>query len=323
MYMKKILLCFINFFTLLCFIILFVSCNPTKKSSTKGDFPSIVTTNFPCYDFARAVTKDSNIKMLIKPGMEIHSFDPSPQDIIAINNCDVFIYIGGASDKWVDDILKSINLSNKTIIKLFDSVDISTSIHHDEVSCTLPHHSKETHKHNHEIDEHIWTSPSYAKKMVLHTAKKLSEAYPVYAEKYQTNAQAYCNEIQQIINQLLQITQKSKHNFIIMGDRFPLKYFAQEFSIEYEAAYSGCSSAVEVNPQTIAHLIDIAKEKKLKTIFHIELSNQKIAKTIANECNLPITLLHSAQNVTKDDFDNGITYVNIMQGNANRLDLFL
>ncbi|NLM01446.1 MAG: zinc ABC transporter substrate-binding protein [Treponema sp.] len=294
-------------------IFLLVSCN---KKNTNSSY-SIVTTNFPCYDFTKEVIGNPEIiKMLIKPGLELHSYDPTPQDILAINNCDVFIYIGGESDEWVEKILSGIDTKNKNILRLIDYVDVFCDDEHHHESHD---HDNIEHCHIHEIDEHIWTSPSNAKKMVKAIENNLSQVFPELAQDFVANAENFYRNIDEIIFDIHAIVEKAPQKFIVMGDRFPFKYFVDEFGLESASAFSGCSTAVEASPQTIKNLIDTVKEKKLKTVFHIELSNQKIAKAIAEECGVGITLLHSAQNVSKDEFENGISYITLMRDNAKRL----
>lgn len=300
-----------------------------KENNLDKNRISIVATNFPAYDFARSVvTKvDENylaptnnftnvdIKLLIKPGMETHSFDPTPKDIIDIQNADIFIYMGGHSESWVKKILETSNKLPKKIIKLKDVVEISDNHQHHEAE----------HNHNeHEEDEHFWTDSKNAIKMISTILENIIEVdnektNGKYIEEYQSNANSYINQINKLSSEIKNTVDNSKNKFLIFGDRFPFTYFADEYGLEFISAFDGCSSAVEVKTSKLAELIDIAKEKNAKAIFKIEMSNGKIAQTIADATDAKILELHSCQNVTKDDFNKGVTYAFTMNSNLNTL----
>ena len=325
--MKKTI---IQLFIFLVLITLFIT-GCTKENKHDENSISIVTTNFPAYDFARSVvTKvdenylaptnnftNVNIKLLIKPGMETHSFDPTPKDIIDIQNADIFIYMGGHSESWVEKILATSNKLPKKIIKLKDFVEISDSHHH--------HESEEEHNHNeHEEDEHFWTDSKNAIKMISTILENIIEvdnekSNGKYIDEYKANAASYINQIKKLNSEIKNAVDKSSNKLLIFGDRFPFTYFAEEYNLDYLSAFDGCSSAVEVKTSKIAELIDTAKEKNSKAIFKIEMSNGKIAQTIADATNAKILELHSCQNVTKDDFNKGVTYAYTMNSNLNAL----
>ena len=321
---KKIFQLFIFLITISLFL---TGCQ--KENNLDKNRISIVATNFPAYDFARSVvTKvDENylaptnnftnvdIKLLIKPGMETHSFDPTPKDIIDIQNADIFIYMGGHSESWVEKILETSNKLPKKIIKLKDVVEIT---HNHE------HHETEHNHNEHEEDEHFWTDSKNAIKMISTILENIIEVdnektNGKYIEEYQSNANSYINQINKLSSEIKNTVDNSKNKFLIFGDRFPFTYFADEYGLEFISAFDGCSSAVEVKTSKLAELIDIAKEKNAKAIFKIEMSNGKIAQTIADATDAKILELHSCQNVTKDDFNKGVTYAFTMNSNLNTL----
>ncbi len=289
----------VEFILIITLLFTLLSCSKNIKSENLN----IVCTNFPCYDFARAVCPKAEIAMLIKPGMEVHSFDPSPQDIVKIDQCDIFIFIGGESDEWIYDVLDSVDMKNKKTIMLMDAVEPVTEDGNDF-----------------ENDEHIWTSPANAIRMVDMIAASISQYDSKNAETYISNAQEYIRKIAEAQHEVYASMHRMDGNTIVMADRFPFKYFALEFGIQYFAAFNGCSSAVEENPATIALLIDKVKEYNLKKVFYLELSNHKIADSIAEQCKVKTAMLHSAQNVTKTEFDSGLTYVDIIKMNAKALE---
>ena len=305
-----------------------VACSKSSKTGeTSENQVNIVVTTFPCYDFVRAATVDLdniNIKMLIKPGAEIHSYDPTPQDLIAIQKSDLFVYNGGESDKWVFELLESMENRPKSV-KLVDSVILLEEDHflEDEHS-----HEEEGHHHGHsqeeiEADEHVWTSPENAGKMLDFVVSALENVEKISSDdkaKIVENGENYKKQIDDVENLIKSVLEAKSEKFIVMADRFPLQYFAKYYGIEYLAAFSGCSSAVEASTQTIVTLINTVKEKDLPAVFYIELSNHKIADTVAEATNVPALELFSVQNISKKDFDNGETWVSLMKKNALTLE---
>ena len=335
----------------LCTISIFGIC-ACKKDDDKNAKLRVVATNFPCYDFARACigsVEDSSIslKLLIKPGMEVHTYDPTPQDVIAVQNADLFIYIGGESDEWAEKILKDAERKPSSILKLIDSVDVlPENGDHDEAEYDDDHdeaeHNDEHHEiwhdhhdlhyedsHHHEFDEHIWTSSINAQIMINAILEELcaldeKKFDGANIERFRNNAKNYCDKICFLSSRIHEAVDSSKNKLIVLGDRFPLEYFAQEYGLEHKAAFSGCSSVVEAKTSTIAELVDFAREKQVPAIFYLELSSPKLAKTIAEGASdgnpkVEVLQLHSCHNVTKDEFDSGITYVETMKMNLENL----
>ena len=320
-------------FCILIFGISFASCSKSTSTAAENDKINIVVTTFPCYDFVRAATKDVEniqIKMLIKPGAEIHSYDPTPQDLIAIQKSDLFVYNGGESDEWVFEMLESMGENTPKSLRLIESVALLEEEHFEEEHF---HEHEETDHHHEghsaeelEADEHVWTSPENARKMLdyvvlaleeLEIDEKLSDEDKA---KIKENADDYKNQIDDVENLIKSVLEAKSEKFIVMADRFPLQYFAKYYGIEYLAAFSGCSSAVEASTQTIVTLINTVKEKDLPAVFYIELSNHKIADTVAEATNVPALELFSVQNISKEDFDNGETWVSLMKKNALTLE---
>ena len=309
---------------------------------------SVVSTSFPGYDFARAVTKNTNIstKMLVKPGAETHTYEPTPQDIIDIKNADMFIYVGGDSDTWVEKILKDVDTKKTHVVKLVDLVstveeeivegmededehdhdhDHDHDHKHDHDHDHHHDHESHAHKHDHEeeeegleIDEHVWTSPKNAMEIVKKIAKVASEIDAAEKNKIDDNAEKYVAEIAQVDKDLHQAID-GKISEIVVADRFPFRYFADEFGLKYAAAFSGCSEQTEASAKTISFLINKVKQEKIKKIYKIELSNGKIAETVSKDTGAEVLELHSAHNVTADDFSKGVTYVDLMKRNLSVL----
>ena len=297
---------------------------------------SVVSTSFPGYDFARAVTKNTNIstKMLVKPGAETHTYEPTPQDIIDIKNADMFVYVGGDSDTWVEKILKDVDTKKTHVVKLVDLVStveeeiVEGMEDEDEHDHDHDHdHDHESHEHKHEhdeeeegpeIDEHVWTSPKKAMEIVKKIAEVASEIDVAEKNKIDDNAEKYVAEIAQVDKDLHQAID-GKISEIVVADRFPFRYFADEFGLKYAAAFSGCSEQTEASAKTISFLINKVKQDKVKKIYKIELSNGKIAETVSKDTGAEVLELHSAHNVTADDFSKGVTYVDLMKRNLAAL----
>ena len=313
---------------ILCLILL-TACNKKGTSTVTTSF-SVVTTNFMCYDLARAVcgigTAEKNklfsgmqnttadLQMILKPGTDLHSFEPSPKDIITIENADIFIYTGGESDEWVNKLLSTLKNPPSHIFKLMENIN-NHDIHE---NCTAEDHNHDIHRH--EVDEHVWTSPTNALELIDKLVIALSDCNPANAAFYQANATIYKNEIVKAKTAIENILNTKQTKLIVMGDRFPLKYFAQEFNLEYQAAFGGCSSAVEVSPATIVQLVKTIKDKELPAVFTIEMSNRRIAQTIADSAGVKILELNAAHNLTQAQFNNEMTYIDTLYANAKALD---
>lgn len=301
--MKKISILFL-------LIILLTGCK--IKSNNKK---TIVVTNFSSYDFVRAILGDTDsieLEMLISPGSEIHHYEPSPKDIKNIINSKLFIYVGGESDEWIDDILNDINKNKTSLIKLMDLVDLKE----EEI---IEGMESEEEEEEAEYDEHIWTSPKNAIIIINYLKEKIIKIDPDNKEKYEDNAEKYINELIEIDNEFRTIVVNSKRKEVVFGDRFPLIYFTDEYNLSYYAAFPGCSEQTEASAKTISYLVNKVKDNNIPVVFKIELSNGNIANTIAEETNAKVLTFNTAHNISLKDFNKGITYVDIMRSNIEAL----
>lgn len=290
-------------YILLIIILMLVGC--TKQNEKEKI--QIIATNYPCYDFVRAITKDVpdvEIKMLVNPGSEIHDYEPTPKDIINIKKSKLFVYTGGESDNWVNKIIKENNN-----VKIMDLVDLKK----EELVEGMEGEDEE------EYDEHVWTSPKNAIKIIDKLKEKIIKIDNKNKNEYEKNAEEYIKKIKEIDKEIENIVETSKRKTIVFADRFPFRYFTDEYGLEYYAAFKGCSESTEASSKTITFLIKKIKEEKIPVVFHIELSNKKIAKVISKETNTKILELNSAHNISKKDFEKGITYVDIMKKNIESL----
>ncbi|MDR0917787.1 MAG: metal ABC transporter substrate-binding protein, partial [Oscillospiraceae bacterium] len=335
----------------------FSGCKNIAKGADNGKI-NVVSTIFAPYDFARQVVGDkANLKMLLPPGSESHSYEPTPQDIITIEKCDVFIYVGGDSDEWVKEILSSIDMKDKQVVTLMDCVetveeevvegmedahehegeehseeehtDEHTEEEHSDEHAEEEHsdeHADEDHEHEGELDEHVWTSPRNAKLITQKISDAIQAEDTANAETYKKNTTDYLAKLDELDNKFKEVVANGTRTEIIMGDRFPFRYFADAYGLSYYAAFTGCSTETEASAATISFLIDKTAKDEIPIIFHIELSNEKIAKTVAEGAkdknggkDVKVLLLHSCHNVTKSDFEGGATYLTLMEKNVETL----
>ena len=294
---------------------------PDRDQNTSEDRLQVVTTIFPQYDFARQIAGDSaDVRMLLKPGEEIHSYEPTPQDIRMIQNCDLFIYTGGENDVWVENILSSV--SGPRPVRLLDLVetyneeqlegmmpekghdhgeheDADGDHDHEESEDSHGHEEEDheehaagsgTHSHVHEEepDEHVWTSPANCVILIEKLTEIFCEEDPARAAVYQKNGDAYRDAFEELDEEYLAMAASAARKTILFGDRFPFRYLAEELGLTCYAAFSGCSAESEPSAATIAFLIDKAAGENLPVVFQIEFSNGNIARAISEAAQVRI-----------------------------------
>lgn len=321
MKIKKIALVIVLIAIILVGIIAGVKLGTRNKTSNANDTEKIKVTasNFASYDFLKAIIGDNdNIELtfLLGPGKDAHSYDPTAQDLITIQNSDLFIYIGGEMEKWADRVLPTIDTNNTKIICVAD--DIKT-IEEQEIDGAEPEEDED--EEEGAFDEHIWTSPANAIAMVNTLEKSMEEIDSSNSSKYKQNAENYIKKIKNVDKQIQEIVDNKKRDRLVFGDKMPMQYFINYYKLQVSAAFSGCSTETEPSSKTIAYLVNKAKEEKTPVILYIELNNGKVANTIANEVGngckaMQIQTLH---NVSKTDFDNGETWVSLMERNLDVL----
>ena len=276
----------------------------------------IVTTIFPQYDFVRAIaggTGAVNVRMLLSPGEEVHSYEPTPLDIKEIQNCDLFIYVGAENDVWVDRILENMGDKRPETLRL---VDLTETVAEESVEGMMEEkgHDHEESREE-EADEHVWTSPVKAAEITEAIAQKMAELDPPNADNYLANAQDYEAKILDLDAQFRQIAENAERKILVFGDRFPIRYFAEGYGLDYFAAFPGCSSESEPSASTLAFLIDKVREEGIPVVFSIEFSNGNIARAICESTGAVQRTFNSCHNVTKEQKENGATYVSLMSEN--------
>lgn len=313
---------------------LLVSCIVTCAGAEANQI-NIVTTIFPIYDWVREVVGDNashaNITLLLDNGVDLHSYQPTAQDILAISTSDLFIYVGGESDEWVEDVLQSAMNPNLKAINLVDAMgeDIKTEevvegMEHDHDHEDSEEHEEHDHEHEHEdeADEHVWLSLRNAGKLTGIIADTLSEIDPDYAEYYQANASAYIGKLADLDARYTDTVNGSACKTILFGDRFPFRYLADDYGLTYFAAFSGCSAESEASFETIVFLAGKTDELGLPAVLTIEHPKTRIAETIVQATSAKdqkILVLDSMQGTTAADIQAGMTYLSVMESNLEVL----
>ena len=312
--------------------------SPAVLTSCGGDGGkdglTVVCTNFPCYDFARRLClgTDAEIVMLLPPGGESHSYDPTPKDIASIARADVFVYVGGESDEWANGVIASADNEDLRIFRLMDAVNLreeeipegaDEDHDHGEEDGASDHGDgadlADGHAHGGEYDEHVWTSPVNVISICAALRGVLAESAPEFADTFAANESEYRAELEKLDASFREVVGSGARRTVVFGDRFPLLYFAKEYGLDYYAAFPGCSSAVEASPAAVAFLIGKVKEENIPAVFHIELSKTEICEAIAEETGAKVLQFNACHNLTAEQFAAGATYISLMTENLSAL----
>ena len=306
---------------------------PAEKAD--GGKLQIVTTLFPYYDFARAIAQDrADVTLLLSPGREAHSFEPTPLDAVTISKADVFLYNGGEGEYWVESMLNAAGEHIAVASRMMDYVDALNEEYvegmqgadgHDH---DHEHGSHDDHDHDHEdehdsdeieYDEHIWTSPKNAIKLCRAVADALCAADAENADLYRANCEDYCAQLEALDADLRALRANAVRDLLIFADRFPFLYFCEEYDLHYRAAFHGCSGDTEPSLATLKYLIDKVNDEHIPVVYTIDLSSQKVAEAVSECTGARIERLWSMQTVSRTDFDAGETYLTLMQRNYEAL----
>lgn len=294
-------------------IYLFVMLSGTDSLSERDNRVSVVTTGFAQYDFSRNIVGDKGeVTMLLSPGEESHTYEPTPADITKIKECDVFVYGGGESEKWADSILDTFDGSVRTV-RMMDVVDLYEEVHDDE-------HTGHTHGHEEtEYDEHVWTSPLNAAEITREIGKVIIEADGQNADYYRDNTEKYIAELKALDEDYLKAVSQAEKDYIVIGDRFPLRYLTERYGIGYYSAFPGCSAQAEANPVTIAGLIDKINNDNISVVFKVDLGTGKVAGAISESTGAEIRTLYSCHVISGEDFEKGEGYIGLMRKNLENI----
>lgn len=293
-------------------------------STPKEEKLEIVTTVFAVYDIAKQLVSELGIpyevKLLLTPGGESHSYEPTPADVAAIQNCDLFVYVGGASEKWADDLIVSLGRKNeetlpaKRNLRLFDHLDLLEEEHVEGMEA-----EEEEHFHDHtdeiEYDEHIWTSPENAYSIMHEIALELYNVAPEALGKLQGAETAVAVDLEALMHEYEEAAANAKGDTLVFADRFPFRYLTDAYDWNYFAAFSGCSSDTDASAATLSFLISKVKEEQIGTVFYLENSTQKISDAVCEATGAKAVMLQSLNNVSQADFDSGKHYQDFMREN--------
>lgn len=305
-----------------------------RNDTNKTDKLSIVTTIFPEYDWVREILGDkadnAEITMLLDNGVDLHSYQPTADDIVKISDCDLFIYVGGESDGWVEDALRNAANRNMKVINLLevlgDSVKTEEIVEgmqeEHEHEDAHAHDDAEEHEHEEEADEHVWLSLKNAKMLVRVISKALQELDPDNKDIYAANADAYVKKLSALDADYQAAVDAASNKTILFGDRFPFRYLVDDYGLRYYAAFVGCSAETEAGFETISFLAKRVDEWKLPCVLTIEGAQHKIAETIVQNTttkNQKVLTMDSMQSTTTQDVKNGTTYLSVMEKNLSVL----
>lgn len=306
---------------------------PAEK--VDGGKLQIVTTLFPYYDFARAIAQDrADVTLLLSPGREAHSFEPTPLDAVTISEADVFLYNGGEGEYWVESMLDAAGEHIAVASRMMDYVDALNEEYVEGMQGADGHdhdheHGSHDHDHDHEedehdsdeieYDEHIWTSPKNAVVLCRAVCDAICKADPANEDFYRTNCDDYCAQLEALDARFSALCESAPRRLLIFADRFPMLYFCREYGLDYRAAFHGCSGDTEPSLATIKFLIDKVEDENIPVVYTIDFGTKKVAAVVSECTGAAIETLYSMQTVSRADFDAGETYLTLMERNFEAL----
>lgn len=299
-------------YILLCFTFLLSGCNQESIGSKNGS-KKVIASLFPQYDFARQIAKDKvEVQLLLPPGVEPHSYEPTPRDIVEITRSAIFVYTGDHMEPWAEKIIRQSKGKSLLILDASNGIELMSpkehEHNHDCSSCS--HDSK---------DPHIWLDPVLAQKMVENILQGFVHVFPQHKDSFEENARAYKSQLENLHQKNLKTFLKAKRKKILYGGHFAFGYFAQRYGLEHISPYQGFSPNAEPTPGRILDLLKAMKDSQTDTIYYEELLDPKIARVLAEQTGCQILPLHAAHNVSREDRQAGITYIQIMEENLKRL----
>ena len=303
---------------IICGVIFAISKTSNNSRSINQKKINVVSSNFASYDVLRAIVGDNEnveVTFLLGPGKDSHSYEPTAGDLITIQNADLFVYIGGDSEKWCEKVLESLDTSKTKKVCIADFVD---KLEEKEIDGAEEEDEEEEEG---AFDDHIWTSPSNAIKMVETLEKEMENIDNASATKYKENADKYIADINEVDKKIQEVVDNKVRDRLVFADKMPMQYFIEYYKLNVSAAFAGCSTETEPSASTIAYLEDVVKKENIPVVLYIELNPGKVASTIANEVGNGCTTaqIQSLHNVSLDDFNNGETWVSLMTRNIDVL----
>ena len=280
----------------------------------------IVCTSFVQYDFIRNIIgSEDNLILLNKNGADMHGFEPTAKDIVEIRTASLFVYVGGASDKWVERTINSTENHDLKAVAMMDYVETMTLEEVETLEYGEGHtHNHDEHSHDHspeDADEHIWLSLKNSIRIINGLCNEICEIDPDNADKYKANTASYIAKLEALEKEYESAFTNSERNVLLFADRFPFAYLTHDYGVSHLAAFTGCSSESEITAETFAHLIEHTNELSLPCILALEGSDGKTAKTVSEATGAKVLTVDSLQSVSETDISNGANYYDIMKNN--------
>ena len=294
-------------------------------ASNKNGKLSIVCTTFSEYDWTRNIIGDTDsaeVTYLLGSGIDLHNYQPTAQDMLTISNCDIIMYVGGESEKWVNDSLRDANNKDMTVIKLFDVLGQGLKEEELKEGMEPEEEKEEGEEEGPEYDEHVWLSVKNAEILCKGICDTLCEKDPKNADSYRKNLDSYEAELKALDTDYAEMAVSAKTRTVLFGDRFPFRYLVDDYNIDYYAAFAGCSAETAASFETVAKLANKLDELDLDTVFILENSDDSIAKSIianSDKKSADIETLNSLQSITAQDANGGVTYISVMEQNLETL----
>ena len=287
---------------------------------------NVICTVFPAYDFARQIAGErAHVSLLIPPGAESHSYEPTPHDMAALVRCDLIIANGGTGESWLETMLSTGEI-NAPVVYMLNTVNLLEEEHKEgmqDAAHAHEHGESCDHDHEHEhgadYDEHVWTSPRNAARISSAIASALSGIDPAGEGFYTQRLADYSEKLMALDAAFRETVDSAAHRSMIFADRFPVRYFVEEYGLDYYAAFPGCAEDTEPSARTVAFLIDKVREEGIGAVYFIEFSNGKMADVIVEDTGCKKLLFHSCHNVSAAELESGITYLALMEQNLENL----
>lgn len=306
--MKKLIISLIILITIVIGIVLIFNKQHKIQKLNQSQL-NIVTSIYPIYDFTKEIAGDkANVSMLLPPGVEIHDYEPTPQDIIYIQESSLFLYTGNKLEPWAQTVISGIN-DNENIKDVSQNINL---IENDE-------HAHSEHEEHEKYNTHIWLDPQKAIQIVENITNELCKKDPTNQEYYQNNSKQYISKLEKLDSEISELAKKSNNKEIAFGGPFSYTYFVKRYNLNYISAYDSCGENNEPSIEKISEIIKEIKSKNIPVIFYKELSSGKIADTISSETGAKKLEFHSLHSITKKDLENGETYIKLMYKNLDNL----
>ncbi len=290
-------------------------CSCAARPAGGGDRPRVIASLFPQYDFVRQVAgEDVEVELLLPPGADSHTFDPGAKDVERIYSSQMFVYTGDYMEPWAGRLISGAK-GELNAVDASAGVKLEAEEHGEDGH----EHAGEEPDHVHVLDPHIWLDPTLAMVMVDNITEGLCGLLPERADAFRENAEAYKKELKKLDDDTFEVVKNGKRDTLCFAGRFSYHYYLERYGLKYRSAFDSCSTESEPSLRSMTELCEFIKENKIPCVYHEELSEPKIAKTVAAETGASCELFSTGHNVTKQELDSGVTFLDVMRGNLERV----